>query len=130
MKGSTGEASQGAGLSDDANESKEPPSPVPDPPNLAYQRFSSFEDRLLDEAMARGLLPPQEILRERTRRDRHRLWVLYGLLAYLLVCGVGAVWLLANRTVDSGVVQTLLQVFVISLVPVITIVVKSFFDER
>ncbi len=37
--------------------------------------------------MERGLLRPREILRERRRRDRYRLGILYSPLGYLLVCG-------------------------------------------
>jgi hypothetical protein len=40
-----------------------------------------------EEEMERGLLRPREILRERRRRDRYRLGILYSPLGYLLVCG-------------------------------------------
>lgn len=68
---------------------------------------------------------PREILRERRRRDRHRLLVLFGLLGYLLVCAVGAAWL-ATRRVEPQTLTLLLQVFVISLIPVIVLVIREF----
>jgi hypothetical protein len=87
------------------------------------------ETWMLDEEMRPGLLMPRERwlaeFEQTKRRDRHNLIVLLTLVGYLVVCGSVAAWLLVSG-VDQQTVNYLMQVFVVSLIPVIVLIARSF----
>jgi hypothetical protein len=87
------------------------------------------ETWMLGEEMRPGLLMPRERwlaeFEQTKRRDRHNLIVLLTLVGYLVVCGSVAAWLLVSG-VDQQTVNYLMQVFVVSLIPVIVLIARSF----
>ncbi|WP_430791859.1 hypothetical protein [Actinoplanes sp. G11-F43] len=82
----------------------------------------------LDQEMRPELGAPRErwlAFEQNRRRDRHNLIALLTLVGYLAICGSVAAWLLASG-VDQPAVAMFLQVFVMSLIPVIVVIAKGF----
>ncbi|WP_433360912.1 hypothetical protein ACQPZX_27540 [Actinoplanes sp. CA-142083] len=96
-------------------------------PDGAHHRDEEIWE--LDEEMKPGLAMPKERwlaeLEQTKRRDRYNLTILLVLIGYLTTCGVVAAWLLV-KGVDQQTVNMFLQVFVVSLIPVIILVARGF----